>query len=133
MRRERWLRATILCAAVGSMIGGCGSGGGSVEAASTANTGPAKSATAGAAPRLTNPHGVRDARQRAGQGLTPSEPAHRFAGEAQKTRASRVFIAEVIHPAPAVEKSAGYPRLVAALYALTQPGRGRKEAAAGCA
>lgn len=132
MRRERWLRAMISCVAVGLLLGGCG-GGGSAEDASTAKTAAAKNAAAGTGPPPAKAHGPRAAGQRACHGLSALEAAHRFAVDARRAGVRQLFIAEVNHPAPAVEGSAGYPRLVAALYATTLPARVRAEAAAGCA
>ncbi|HEY2715589.1 MAG TPA: hypothetical protein VGI73_05140 [Solirubrobacterales bacterium] len=76
---------------------------------------------------------ARAAGRRACRGLSPLEGAHRFEDDARRAGVRRAFIAEVSDPTLAVEESAGYPALVAALYATTQPERVRRGAAAGCA
>lgn len=77
--------------------------------------------------------GAYETGQEACRGMTPREAAERFEMPARHAGASKAFAAAVADPAPAVEGSPGYPRLVAALYATTLPPRQRAGAAAGCA
>jgi hypothetical protein len=70
---------------------------------------------------------------RACQGLTPIEAAHRYKKAARQAGASRRFVELVTEPTHAVESSPGYPRLVGAFYASTLPPKKRAAAAAACA
>jgi hypothetical protein len=65
--------------------------------------------------------------------MTPVEVAHRFKSEAESAGAHDRFLEAVTEPAGAVKNSPGYPRLVAALYAMSRPQAQRALAAAGCA
>jgi hypothetical protein len=66
-------------------------------------------------------------------GMQPVEAALRFKDAAKRAGAHQRFVALVTEPTPAVERSPGYPRLVAAFYATSLPSPERTLAAAGCA
>jgi hypothetical protein len=65
--------------------------------------------------------------------MTALEAAEKFKVSARRAGAEKRFLELVTEPSPAVERSAGYPRLVAAFYATTLTERQRVPAAAGCA
>lgn len=90
------------------------------------SAGPAKRDRAASSP-------ARAVGRRACAGLTPLEAARRYELAGRAAGVEKRFAAMVAHPPPSVRDSAGYPRLVAAVFAATQPTPTRAEAAAGCA
>jgi hypothetical protein len=76
---------------------------------------------------------VREAGREACRGASPLEIARRYEASATDAQVRKRFAELVAHPTAALEKSPGYPRLVAALYASTVPVAQRAQAAAGCA
>lgn len=124
MSSGRWCRigpmAVTICAL--AVAAGCGkdaAGGDPGEPASGARPVPRGSAY--------------DAGRRACRGLTPLEAARRFGEKASRAGVHGRFLRSVTEPAPSVEASGGYPRLVASLYATTVPPAERALAASGCA
>ena len=75
---------------------------------------------------------AREVGRTACEGMTPLEAAARYEVRARAAGVGREFARYVAHPPASVERSNGYPRLVAALYASTLPGGDRGAAAAGC-
>jgi hypothetical protein len=71
--------------------------------------------------------------RRACSDMSPREAAARFASAARRAGVRASFIAMAVHPPASVQRSAGYPRLVAALYASTLPEAEQAQAAAECA
>ena len=65
--------------------------------------------------------------------MTPREAAKHFRAAAKEAGVRKRFAELVTEPTPGVEASPGYPRLVAALYAMTVSEPERAAAAAGCA
>jgi len=77
-----------------------------------------------------------DAREKGRQacrGMTPREAANHFEAAARRAGVNKRFAKLVTEPTPEVEASSGYPRLAAALYAMTTPEKDRAAAASGCA
>lgn len=77
--------------------------------------------------------GAREAGREACRGMNPLEAALHFEDAAREAGATERFIELVTEPAPTVERSPGYPRLVGAFYSTTLPPAQRGAAAAGCA
>lgn len=75
---------------------------------------------------------AREAGKRACAGMTPPEAAEHFEIPARLAGVDKKFAEFVADPPTSTAGSAGYPRLVAALYATTVPAAEREEAAAGC-
>jgi hypothetical protein len=118
--RSAWAGgATILVVAAGTL--GCGGGG---VASQTAPPALAQLPPAGPA---------REVGREACRGASPLEIARRYEAPATDANVRKSFAKLVAHPTAALQKSPGYPRLVAALYASTVPVARRALAAAGCA
>lgn len=117
---------------------GCGGGADDTVSGSTADVGRSAPAASTAHGPVTRPSAEearawRAAGRRACRGLEPARAAERFEAAARRAGAHARFIALVTRPTPTVERSPGYPRLVAAFYATTRPEPQRALAAAGCA
>jgi hypothetical protein len=119
---------------------GCGGGGGGADAPTTAQasgrSGQTSHSPSGATQTPLSPRvaaAARGAGRHACRGMTPLEAAHRFKASARRAGVRKRFAELVTEPTPATESSAGYPQLVASLYATTVPAPGREQAAAGCA
>lgn len=133
MGQGRWVLVVLALLA----LAGCGGSADSSTTGATASDGRAPS-TSSAHGRVAHPspdqaRAWRAAGQRACRGMDPVEAAQRFKAAAKRAGAHQRFLALVTDPTPAVEQSPGYPRLVAALYATTQPEAQRALAATGCA
>ena len=128
------------CALIAPVMEGCGGTGEGTQAAPTAAaTSPpvvgSPSTGHGPAVHLSSKQ-VRTFRligRRACRGMTPIEAAERFKTVARRAGAQKRFIELVTEPTPTVERSVGYPQLVAAFYATTLPESERTSAAAACA
>jgi hypothetical protein len=84
-------------------------------------------------PSVESPESTRARGREACAGLTPIEAALHFRQSARKAGAGWRFLELATEPASSVQASPGYPRLVAALYAMSVPATERAQAAAGCA
>lgn len=77
--------------------------------------------------------GARETGRQACRGATAPQIAARYELPARHSGVDKEFAEFVADPPASVRNSAGYPRLVAALYAATLPTNQRTAAAAGCA
>jgi len=127
--------ALVLLALLAPM--GCGGGGDDTAPSPTASESGDPSATTtrgpAAQPSDRQAQAWQAAGRRACRGMDPVEAARHFEAPARRAGAHQRFIALVTEPTADVERSPGYPRLVAAFYATTRPEPQRALAAAGCA
>lgn len=130
MMLARWIVFALALLA----LAGCGGGAGSSTGASVPGERTSSSAHGPVAhPSPAQTRAWRGTGQRACRGMDPLEAALHFRAAARRAGAHRRFLILITEPTPAVERSPGYPRLVAALYATTLPEPQRALAAAGCA
>lgn len=113
-------------------LSGCGGDGGPATATVTSAVSRTDAPAPGSGAK-GSVSGARAAGRRACRGADPLEIARRYESSAQAAGASKQFVALAAHPTPAMRRSAGYPRLAAAIYAATRPPSQRAQAAAGCA
>lgn len=113
---------------------GCGGGGGRTSALGAAGTAWSGSpASAQVHPHQATVSDARAAGRRACRGVNPLEIAQRYERAAVASGVSKKFAALAADPTASMRSSAGYPRLVAAIYVGTLPASQRAQAAAGCA
>lgn len=114
------------------VIAGCGAGrDGTIPTISRA---PQAEQPADEEPEPAEAHAAARAMGRkACEGMSPLQAARHYEAAARRAGVTKRFARLAAEPTAKVESSSGYPRLVAALYAMTTPEKGRAQAAAGCA